>query len=286
MHLFKALLAYLVAVVAHGSPTGISTGYLPTDLLRITQELSKTQLGRCSNMSATLPLDKTKPTLPPPSSGLSLKYVALGRGTQNYTCPSPQESITPEAVGALATVFDASCLVDSHPSLFYELPGALSNVPVETLAYLATGLLVSPETGGLLLGKHYFDVAGVPFFDLRFGGSNDWTTAKVVARAPAPSKGSGFADNSDGQNIPWLKLASTGGEGIQVSIHTRLYANRYAHATSDLLGRKSTVSSRLVVPLRLRAKGRRTVWKSSMRRNTGSLVDCCFAFSYLANFLY
>jgi hypothetical protein len=227
MHIFKALLAFLILVVADGSPIGINTGYLPTDLLRISKELNNMQLGNCSDINATLPLDKTEPQLPPPSPELSLKYVVLGRGTQNYSCPCPEKSPEPTTVGALATLFDASCLAETHPSLLHELPGALSNAPVEALSFMAvlTGQIASPDTGGLIPGKHYFNGAGVPTFDMRFGGSEDWMTTELAAKAPPPSKGSAVAKNGKGQNVKWLKLTATGGKGIQVSICPSLFTS-------------------------------------------------------------
>lgn len=218
MHLFKPLLLLLVIAITDAFPI-INNGYMPTEILKLSQELNKMQLGNCSNINATLPLDKTDPKLPAPSDGLSLKYVVLGRGTQNYTCACDEGS-KPEAVGALATLFDASCLINYYPNLLHELPDAVINAPVEALAYFAvlTGQQASPDTGGLITGKHYFNSEGVPLFDLRFSGTDDWMPTELDSKAPPPSKGSSASGNGEGQNVAWLKLTSTGGHGVKVSI--------------------------------------------------------------------
>lgn len=221
MDLFKALLAFFLLVTAHGSPVPVKRGDLTTNLLEIGKDLDKMQLGNCTDIKATLPLSETKPELPPPSSGLSLKHVVLGRGTQNYTCS--EESAAPVAKGALATLFDASCLVGSYPELLHQLTPALRNVSVDTLSFLSvlTGQIVSSKSGGLIEGKHYFDCDGVPFFDLRFGGSKDWMTAEVVGKAPAPSKALASQSNGADHDVDWLKLVSKDGSGLKVSIRLR-----------------------------------------------------------------
>lgn len=204
--------------MARGIPITLTDGYVPTDLLEVSKGLSDAKLGNCTGLNATIPVDQTTPNLPPPSKGLTLKHITLGRGTQNYSCLCNQTSATPKAVGALATLFDASCLAQNYPTLLNELPNALSNVSVDTLAFLAitTGRLASPDTGSLILGKHYFDSAGVPSFDLRLGGTGDWMKTKVIAKADSPIKGKSLSDGS-GYNVKWLKLTSVGGEGIKVS---------------------------------------------------------------------
>lgn len=214
MDFVKVLLLCFILIVVDGSPIVIRGGDLATSLVDVGKTLDKIQLGKCTDIKATLPLDQTQPELPTPSDGLSLKHVVLGRGTQNYTCSCSEESAKPVAKGALATLFDASCLAGQHPGLLHELPAALSSVPVDTLTFLAvlTGQVASPESGELIIGKHFFNSDGVPFFDLSLGGSKDWMNAESAANVPAPSKSNGRLD------VPWLKLVATDGSGIKVSI--------------------------------------------------------------------
>lgn len=224
MDLFKTLLAFLLLIAANGSPVATKRGDLITNLLTIGKDLDKIQLGNCSDIKAALPLGETKPKLPSPSSGLNLKHIVLGRGTQNYTCSSSKKSAKPVATGAVATLFDASCLAGSYPELLHQLPSALKNVSVDTLSFLSvlTGQIASSKSGDLIEGKHYFNREGVPFFDLRFGGSKDWMMAESVGKASAPSKALASRSNVADHDVDWLKLVSKHGSGIKVSI--RLHA--------------------------------------------------------------
>ncbi|TKA60937.1 hypothetical protein B0A49_09605 [Cryomyces minteri] len=85
-------------------------------------------------------------TLPPPPAGTTLKYVALGLGTQNYTCASPSASSPPMPAGALATLYDATARL-SLPSGAVQIP----KLP-------ATSLKSSNGLGLPQLGQHYFTV--------------------------------------------------------------------------------------------------------------------------------
>ncbi|KAF6238484.1 hypothetical protein HO173_003452 [Letharia columbiana] len=50
-------------------------------------------------------------TLPPPSQGLTVYHVALGRGLQNYTCPlDAGSSDVPIALGAVANLYNTTCM--------------------------------------------------------------------------------------------------------------------------------------------------------------------------------
>ena len=220
MHLFKALLLHLFVSIVDGSPISAASGDVTRSLVNIGKELDDAQLGNCTLGNAVLPLSETKPELPSPSKGLRLKYVTIGRGTQNYTCCSGS-SASPVAIGARATLFDASCLAEYYPGLLHELPDMLRHVPLDMLAFqtMVTGRLSSPETGNLVVGEHYFNADGVPFFDLRFGGSNDYMmTDKKIGSEPAPSSKSASTKGGDGQDVAWLKLASTVGHGLQVRL--------------------------------------------------------------------
>lgn len=215
MDFFKILLLCFMLLVVDGSPIAIKDSDLTTSLIDVSKTLNKIQLGKCTDINATVPFNEIKPELPPPSDELSLKHVVLGRGTQNYTCSCSEKTAKPVAKGALATLFDTSCLAGHYPNLLHELPAALSNVSVDTLTFLAvlTGQIVSPESGELISGKHFFNSEGVPFFDFSLGGFKDWMNAKSDASTPAPVR-----SNGSGNDVPWLKLVSTDGSGVKVSI--------------------------------------------------------------------
>ena len=136
--------------------------------------------------------------------------MTVGRGTQNYTCASAQSA--PKLQGAVARLYDTSCLARRRPRTLDALPAKL--------------LAFSPEDlGHSRDGHHFFNAAGTPIFDMSaFGGG-------VFAGALAASvKGPPTADyytpsqaysrrkrgNGDGRPktlpaINWLRLTPVAG---------------------------------------------------------------------------
>lgn len=110
-------------------------------------------------------------TMTPPTPDLTLALIALGRGTQNYTCPNA--TAVPAAIGAVATLFNASCAV-------------------------ATNTLGSITEDAKSIGAHFFVDNTTPDFDI-IGLGN--TQAKKVESMAAP----------EATNVPWLKLQAQAG---------------------------------------------------------------------------
>ncbi|KAI1176143.1 hypothetical protein F4777DRAFT_288363 [Nemania sp. FL0916] len=165
----------------------------------------------CDLSKAKIPTVSVAP-LPPPSAGLVLKHVAIGRGTQNYTCDLSNSTAVPVANGALATLFNASCVAASAPDLLHMLPRlALQfDLPAGDLEAKMgpTNLIVS--------GKHFFTNATTPFFNLD-------TTRAQIGEAPCTKANTTNAptDAPTGQTgekaVPWLRLTTNPGTsgGIQ-----------------------------------------------------------------------
>jgi len=114
------------------------------------------------------------------------------------------------AIGAIATLYDATCLASTFPSLLAFIP------PVSLQFNPTSPLQTSLAPSNLVVsGQHYFDSTGTPIFDLD-------TTAKKIGTI-ACSKQAGVNAPSDavsGQggvgngSVQWLKLVakrSTGG---------------------------------------------------------------------------
>ncbi|RAK95016.1 uncharacterized protein BO80DRAFT_369805, partial [Aspergillus ibericus CBS 121593] len=119
--------------------------------------------------------------------------------------PSPNDENQPTPLGALATLYDASCIVSSDQRLFHRLPNLLQPIAPETLDFFASfASLIGPDSA--ILGEHYFTASGTPFFDLRFGGNADWIAAKKVASVVSPKAS---------VDVPWLKLVGVGGVGVK-----------------------------------------------------------------------
>jgi len=138
-----------------------------------------------------LPLLAPTP-LPPPSAGLTLTHVAIGRGTQNYTCADNTANSVPVQIGANATLFNATCVAGQYPSLLSMLPGIAYNFPVpDTTPTSSVANLFES-------GVHYFLNKTTPFFNLNTNLHN-WGTAACAkigtSNSPNPA-----------QDVAWLKL--------------------------------------------------------------------------------
>lgn len=156
--------------------------------------------------------------LPDVTPGLIVKHVAVGRGTQNYTCDTTNATAAPTATGAVATLFNASCIAGTYPDLLNMLPrvSMAFNLTASPNGAYAKNLL--PTSGNTRLapgnyvisGHHYFVDSTTPYFTL------DTDTLKLGtipcakdAAVPAP------ADAPKGQlgekAVPWLKLSAKSG---------------------------------------------------------------------------
>ncbi|KAF9638862.1 hypothetical protein BFW01_g9759 [Lasiodiplodia theobromae] len=170
------------------------------------------QAGNCDLSSVTMPLDQapSPSPLPSPSEGLILSHVAVGRGTQNYTCSGASASSAPTAKGAVATLFNATCQAARTPDLLYDTPSiALAyDIPSAQTALAAYDILLS--------GHHFFTDDTTPFFDLDTDQHSYGTVAckkDSAANAPALNSSSSVKSNyaagtqgTDNGDVPWLKL--------------------------------------------------------------------------------
>ncbi|KAF7712827.1 Uncharacterized protein PECH_000847 [Penicillium ucsense] len=186
------------------------------------KQLQSISLGNCSLTGISLPLNDTKKSLPTPSPGLDLKFIALGRGTQNYSCTpssSSQDATKdekPVAVGAVATLFDASCIAATSLSLLHELPSIMGRAPLGPLALITELLGDMTNSSSLILGEHYFNAAGEPTFNLTMSGSDAWAISKKDASVPAPKRVQ--VENAcpeKSQDVAWLKLDQKQGNLIK-----------------------------------------------------------------------
>ena len=137
-------------------------------------------------------------SLPAPNG--TLKFITIGRGTQNYTCNSTTPS--PVLVGANAVLLDASPLLpllppDAGVSVLDILPRYVID-----LDFAAIEVSQIPK-----LGKHYFDSKGVPTFDL---GSNGLLKGKGLAGIPAPADASAGPFDQGYGAVDWKTLTDAG----------------------------------------------------------------------------
>lgn len=180
-------------------------------LLSSFRQLTLLNLTDCDVSHVQFPLDQTTPELSPPGEGLTLKIAVIGRGTQNYTCQDDPTG-QPAAAGAVATLFDASCVTAKSLRLLSGVPDVAVTVPHDALVTLSLDLSTRVGNGGgetLLIGEHCFTRDSTPFFDFRFSGRSEWIAAVKDESVPAPS-------SAIPGSVPWLKLGFQDGEGVKV----------------------------------------------------------------------
>ncbi|KAI7315399.1 hypothetical protein KC315_g11099, partial [Hortaea werneckii] len=112
----------------------------------------------CNLAQASLPQPPI--ALPTPAEGLALSHVAIGRGTQNYTCDLQNATAVPKPVGAVATLFNVSCMAADIPELMEKLPSIALNLPVPS-----ADNALSPAYQDMS-GHHYFVDDTTPFFNM------------------------------------------------------------------------------------------------------------------------
>ncbi|PGH04513.1 hypothetical protein GX51_03506 [Blastomyces parvus] len=167
----------------------------------------------CDISRAKLPT--TDEPLPAVPEGQKLQHVTIGRGIQNYTCASTSPTDKPKATGALATLFEASCLAATYPSILSLLPRIalhISNPPYPRYPASPSQDLSNPFTFGPndmpIAGYHFFDSEGVPVFDLQKDGH---AAVAKIAGVPAPKGAMKGVGRQRWGAVPWLYLAAVDG---------------------------------------------------------------------------
>ncbi|KAL1296748.1 hypothetical protein AAFC00_000217 [Neodothiora populina] len=166
----------------------------------------------CDLSKASLPVAPTP--LPAPDSGLALFQVAVGRGTQNYTCDTSNTTAVPEAIGAVASLYNVSCIAASVPSLLEKIPPIALDLPSPS-----TDISTSSTSDGNddsnaaanadLSGHHYFLNPSTPFFNLdtsthSYGAGAFKKMDSTAAPDDAPKGPKGKGDGA----VAWLKLVA------------------------------------------------------------------------------
>ena len=152
------------------------------------------------------------PELPDPSSGLKLAHVTLGRGTQNYTCNATSTD-KPVAVGAVATLFDASCFATADASTFNALPPQALNFEI-TSEVSAAAVVGGLYNQSLIIGHHFFTNPTSPVFDLRASGGSGLLLGNKAADVPAPSTAVKGVANQGFGAVDWLGLDALAGSVV------------------------------------------------------------------------
>jgi len=157
--------------------------------------------------------------LPGPSAGLTLKHVAIGRGTQNYTCGT-NATAAPTAIGAVADLFNATSVAATYPEILDVMPSAALQFNLTTKPNTTISTTLSPMNLALS-GHHFFTDLTTPFFNLDAAGLNlgQTGTSKTNSTA-APAAALKGVNNVGNGAVPWLKLtAKAGGKGNLAEVY-------------------------------------------------------------------
>jgi Protein of unknown function (DUF3455) len=167
--------------------------------------------------------------LPSPEPGLILREVTIGRGVQvrlprpnishtqslslalqNYTCAVSSPQYTPVAIGAVASLYNASCVAANYPDILSTLPSLALQFPLPPSP--SSG--VAPSNIDLdLSGHHYFITDTTPVFNLNASTDPVQQLGLVVGNKAATSTAP--ANATKGQNgggdgaVAWLYLNTT-----------------------------------------------------------------------------
>ncbi|KAF1950060.1 hypothetical protein CC80DRAFT_539898 [Byssothecium circinans] len=159
----------------------------------------------CDLTKAVMPVAPT----PLPAVTGTLSHVAVGRGTQNYSClATPNDKAgAPKAIGALATLYNVTCLTVLAPDVLKDVPAiSMSLSSLSRSSFTRSVTLDSNIHDGPESGHHSFTAAGVPLFETAYGT----VQAKASGNSPAP-EGSSKGKNGLG-SVPWLKLGAVQGD--------------------------------------------------------------------------
>ncbi|KAJ9614252.1 hypothetical protein H2200_002388 [Cladophialophora chaetospira] len=213
------LLSTLVAIAttSNAAPT-LSLG--PRSVL---SKHGRRQISAECDLSAldnvTLPIAGT--SLPAPGADFFLASITVGRGVQNYTCGN-DSTAAPVSTGAIAILYEASCVGVADPDLLASLPGqALAiSLPDDPQADLDCGSQPLERAG-----HHFFTAAKVPTFDFTESGDPELGLGamSVGVKSPAPDASTA---------VPWLSLnRADGSVGPIQSIYRLNTAGGVAPAT-------------------------------------------------------
>jgi Protein of unknown function (DUF3455) len=124
--------------------------------------------------------------------------------SQNYTCANA--SSTPAPIGAIASLYNASCTTCNYPDLSTMMTNLVINYPLPSnpsANFQPTNILLS--------GHHFFRDNTTPIFDLDLTSRNQYgyAVAKKDSASPAPSDAPKGPKGEPA--VPWLRLNTVDG---------------------------------------------------------------------------
>ncbi|KAL5409199.1 hypothetical protein PMIN04_011130 [Paraphaeosphaeria minitans] len=154
-----------------------------------------------SNLAKKMPAN----TLPAPT-GLELKYVLLGVGTQNYTCLTNNATAEPDTTGATAKLYDLGTRLNTDPLAQWKIP-AISGLALSLSAFgtWQLDMYLRAEGYNQWLGNHFFTLK-TPTFSLYKTKSTPHPLAMVSKKADQDAPKTACQGTKGEGAVKWLYL--------------------------------------------------------------------------------
>ncbi|KAF2503130.1 hypothetical protein BU16DRAFT_555149 [Lophium mytilinum] len=171
--------------------------------------------------SQVLVMQQPDNSLPGPT-GLVLKYILLGIGTQNYTCAAPGSTAAPGTTGATATLYDLGTKLISDPLAKWKI-NTLSGLALSMSSYpQVLSAFLSASGYNIVVGKHFFSSGGVPTFALQNIQTKPFPQVNGKKNATMTAPAYSCPGKSNEGAVPWLQLIDAGGSQGGVNTVYRL----------------------------------------------------------------
>ncbi|KAF2748355.1 hypothetical protein M011DRAFT_457689 [Sporormia fimetaria CBS 119925] len=144
-----------------------------------------------------------------PPTGMNLKFVGLGIGTQNYTCLTNNQTAVPDTTGAIAKLYDLGKRLDTDP---------LANKKISSISGLALSFYNTPRLQDAwlksqgyqqVLGDHFF-TQKTPTFALNRVPANPFPLLFVSKKNEVDAPKSACKGLKGEGAIKWLHLVDNG----------------------------------------------------------------------------
>lgn len=131
-------------------------------------------------------------------------HATVTNVTQNYTCADSTANSAPVAIGAVANLYNATCIAANYPDLLEMLPNVAYKIALPTNEYAKF-----PPANIELMGHHFFYNSTVPEFNLDTTETKQYGIAMTnkIDQIDAPSN----ATKGKYGAVTWLYLKTVAG---------------------------------------------------------------------------
>ena len=128
---------------------------------------------------------------------------------QNYTCADSTSNSKPKAAGAVANLYNATCMAANYPDLLELIPTIIwnSSVPLDVASFPWSKIQLPANID--LMGHHFFFDSTTPEFNLNLDKGKQFGIAMTKKEGSIDAPGNAL--KGDYGAVPWLYLTTTKG---------------------------------------------------------------------------